>query len=63
VRAVAASYVKSLKLALRRNQTPSHVTPKIGIIDYVGGLNKHANFHCSRLDQDVKYYDSAIVFF
>jgi hypothetical protein len=51
VRAMSASYGKSLYSTLRRNQTPQPTTTKIYTIDYVGDLNRCANFHCNRLDK------------
>jgi hypothetical protein len=51
VRAMSASYGKSLYSTLRRNQTPQPTTTKIYTIDYVGNLNRCPNFHCNRLDK------------
>jgi hypothetical protein len=51
VRAMSASYGKSLYSTLRTNQTPQSTTTKIYTIDYVGDLNRCANFHCNRLDK------------
>jgi hypothetical protein len=49
--AKSASYGKSVKSVLRRNQTPWHTTTKISMIDNVANLNKRVNVHCNQLDK------------
>jgi hypothetical protein len=49
VRVMSASYGKSQYSTLRRNQTLQPTTTKIGLIDYVGDLNRY--FHSNRLDK------------
>jgi hypothetical protein len=51
VRAMSASYGKRLYSTPRRNQIPQPTTTKIYTIDYVGDLNRCANFDCNQLDK------------